>query len=96
MGRGVSNMEECQTCGSEAGWTWYTGKGAVGRYCDEHAKEELPKERELDSFKDAITTGRDLNDSSHSVVIPGGGVMPLGERLPVIRAIEPFEKYVTS
>lgn len=85
---------DCQHCNSEARWSWHTGMGAAGRYCDKHAKEELPPARKLDSYKDVVTTEDNVTLlGGNTAIIPGGGVKPIGERLPVIRSVEAFERY---
>lgn len=67
--------------------------GAIGRYCDTHAREDLDPEARLPAYSDPVTTESDLR-GRRVVVIPGGGVKPLGERTPVLRSKEAFDAYL--
>lgn len=82
-------------CGADAEWTWFNGMGAMGRYCNEHAREELPDD--LPEYKDAITTEENVTLlRGRTAIIPGGGVKPLGSTYPVIRSKEAFDQYMSE
>jgi len=86
--------EPCQKdgCENEPEWTWFNGKGSLGRYCPICARKELPES--TPSYKDEITT-QESATSKHSeiMIIPGGGVKPLNSTFPVIRSRKSFDEY---
>ncbi|MDJ1433965.1 hypothetical protein [Halostagnicola sp. A-GB9-2] len=93
-GNVVNGTERC-SCGESAEWTWFTGKGAMGAYCPEHAREELPEESALPAYKDPITTAENVTLLRGQVaIVPGGGVKPIGRVYPVVRSKEALDRYL--
>lgn len=90
----TDDTERCE-CGVVAEWTWFNGMGGMGRYCPKHARDELPNEASLPSYKDPITTDENVTLlRGRTAIIPGGGVKPLGSTYPVVRSKEAFDRYV--
>lgn len=92
----TGEVERC-TCGAVAEWTWFNGMGVMGRYCDDHARDELPDEASLPSYKNPITTKQNATMlRGRTVIIPGGGVKPLDSTYPVVRSKEAFDRYADA
>ena len=90
----TGDTDRCK-CGAVAEWTWFNGMGAMGRYCREHARDELPNEDSLPSYTDPITTNENVTLlRGRTAIIPGGGVKPLGSTYPVVRSKEAFDRHV--
>ena len=80
-------------CGNVAHWTWYNGKGGIGTYCDSCARDELPKESDLESYKDPLTT-QEMLKRYDTAALSGGGIAPLNGNTPVIRSEEAFDRWM--
>jgi hypothetical protein len=78
--------EQCVECDDPAEWHWWNGKGVLGKYCEEHARERL--DTDIPKYKDPITL-----ESMAGMVRPAG-LIPADSAYPVIRHRTLFDMWL--
>mgnify|MGYP000527065963 CR=1 FL=1 len=78
-------VEHCDKCENPAQWTWHDGMWSGGRYCNDHIREKLKKDRKLAEYRDAITTEENVTKLRGETAIIPAGAKPLDSTFPVVR-----------
>lgn len=80
-------------CDSEGKWDWHDGQWQDGPFCTDHVIDNLDRRDRLPFRVGEATLAPTPTNDTDPLLVRSAGVVPSGEKFPVIRSKELLREY---